>query len=105
MLGAVSVFGSLIGYHAPLAVGSASRTREILSISVGEYEATSAGNDYAIAVPAETDLSSLLPVFFFAERCAVFPDTAQDFTDPVEYTIYSESLETRKIKLAIVGSF
>ena len=44
----------------------------------------------AIAMPPNTDITGLLPDIEIPETAQVNPNTVQDFTDPVEYTVTAE---------------
>ena len=61
-----------------------------LTIDDADYPLVLDGTDGSFTVPYGTDVTSLLPEFEISEGATISPDTAQDFTEAVSYTVTAD---------------
>lgn len=100
------VFGQPLTYRVTAEDGKATKTytvtiretpaatgKSILSFSYGSISATISGTKITLTVPFGTDVTALKPSITVSPFATVSPqsDTAQDFTNPVQYTVTAQN--------------
>ena len=84
-----------------------SSEKAITSFVLGELtspiQGTIDGNNITAIVPANTDLTALVPTIVISEGATISPNTgvAQDFTEPVTYTVTAEDGTTQEYTVTI----
>ena len=86
------VSGQVIAKHAPLYLADVSADCSIESVTIGDDEGVIAGLNITVTVPAGTDVTALEPVVSHTGQM-IEPTGAQDFTEPVEYTVTAQNME------------
>jgi len=69
---------------------------DITSFTIAGVAATISGTNITAEVPAGTDVTALTPVIVTSDGATVEPETAQDFSSAVEYTVTAEDGVTKK---------
>lgn len=69
-----------------------------LSITISDvaYNGVIDDTDITVTVPAGTTVTELTPVVVISDGATISPSTAQDFTNPVQYTVTAEDTTTEK---------
>ncbi len=80
-----------------------SKASLILSFELGTYKAELNGTSFLIEVPYGTDISSLSAKVELSEKATIKPDpkTVKDWTNPVSFTVTSESGTTSKYTVEV----
>lgn len=80
-------------YHVTITETPAATGKSILSFSYGSISATISGTNITLNVPFGTDVTALKPSIEVSPFATVSPqsDTAQDFTNPVQYTVTAQN--------------
>ena len=86
--------------HAPLYRADVLGDCDISSVSIDEEEGVIVGQNVTVTVPAETDVTALEPVISHTGQM-IEPTGAQDFTEPVTYTVTAANM-TKKIYVITV---
>lgn len=80
-------------------------SKSIVSFVIDGYETTihETGRTIVIRVPAQADVSQLTPIITVSEGATVSPvsGVAQDFSDPVIYTVTAENNTTQKYTVSV----
>ena len=80
-------------YRVTITETPAATGKSILSFSYGSISATISGTSITLNVPFGTDVTALKPSITVSPFAVVSPqsDTAQDFTNPVQYTVTAQN--------------
>ena len=80
-------------YRVTITETPAATGKSILSFSYGSISATISGTSITLNVPFGTDVTALKPSIEVSPFATVSPqsDTAQDFTNPVQYTVTAQN--------------
>ena len=80
-------------YRVTITETPAATGKSILSFSYGSISATISGTNITLNVPFGTDVTALKPSIEVSPFATVSPqsDTAQDFTNPVQYTVTAQN--------------
>jgi hypothetical protein len=98
----VKFAGEVYGKHAPLTkLSSLGSTKAITSFKIGLVSGVIAGTNITVTLPVGTDISALVPVIVYNGKM-ITPTTAQDFTEPVTYTVTAENLSTQNYIVTVV---
>ncbi|WP_282144206.1 DUF5018 domain-containing protein [Cellulophaga baltica] len=92
-------------YSVTVIVPTLSDTKDIISFSIDGVAGVISGTTITITLPAGTDVSSLTPAVIH-DGNTVNPDTgiAQDFTNPVEYTVTAADNTTKAYTVTAIIS-
>ena len=80
--------------HAPLYRADVSGDCDISSVTMGDVEGVIVGQNVTVAMPAGTDVTSLEPVILHT-GAMIEPTGAQDFTEPVTYTVTAANMSKK----------
>ena len=86
--------------HAPLYRSDVSGDCDISSVTIGDDEGVIVGQNVTVTVPAETDVTSIEPEILHT-GAMIEPTGAQDFTEPVSYTVTAANM-TKKVYVITV---
>ncbi|WP_233268493.1 DUF5018 domain-containing protein [Cellulophaga sp. L1A9] len=92
-------------YSVTVIMPTLSDTKDITSFSIDGVAGVISGTTITVTLPAGTDASSLTPAIIHNGN-TINPDTgvAQDFTNPVEYTVAAANGSTKAYNVTIVVS-
>ena len=97
----VKIQGEVYGKHAPLTSVTLSANKSITSFKIGLVSGVIVGTNITVTLPVGTDISALIPVIVYNGKM-ITPTTAQDFTNPVTYTVTAENLTTQDYIVTVV---
>lgn len=97
----VKVQGEIYGKHAPLTAVTLSNSKAITSLKINNVSGVIVGTNITVTLPVGTDISALVPVIVYNGKM-ISPTTAQDFTEPVTYTVTAENLSTQNYIVTVV---
>ncbi len=83
-----------------------SPAKDITSFSIGGTDATISDDAISVALPYGTDVTALSPTIAVSDKATVFPASgvAQDFTNPVTYTVTAEDSTTKTYTVTVTLS-
>ena len=93
--------GKVYEKRAPVYSVVPSVGNSISSCKIGTVSGVIAGTTITVTLPAGTIITSLTPVIVHNGKM-IDKTTAQDFTNPVEYTITAENMTTKKYTIKVV---
>ena len=74
-----------------------------ITISDVVYNGVFSGQNVTVTVPYGTTVTSLTPTITKSANATVSPSTAQDFTDPVNYTVTAQdTINSKTYKVTVV---
>jgi hypothetical protein len=98
----VKFAGEVYGKHAPLTkLSSLGSTKAITSFKIGLVSGVIVGTNITVTLPIGTDITALTPVIAHSGKM-ITPTSAQDFTEPVTYTVTAENLSTQNYIVTVV---
>lgn len=86
--------------HAPLYRADVSGDSDISNVTIGDAEGVIVDQNVTVTVPAGTDVTNIEPEILHG-GAMIEPTGAQDFTEPVEYTVTAADM-TKKIYVITV---
>lgn len=80
--------------------------KEITAFSINGVEGTISGTDIALTLPIGSEVTSLTPTITVSEGASVIPASgvAQDFTQPVTYTVVAKDATTKEYIVTVTAS-
>lgn len=97
----VKFAGEIYGKHAPLTSVSLSNSKSITSLKINNVSGVIVGTNITVTLPIGTDISALAPVIVYNGKM-IDKTIAQDFTNPVTYTVTAENLSTQEYIVTVV---
>lgn len=93
--------GKVYERRAPVYSVTPAQTNSISSLKIGTVSGVISGTEITVTLPTGTVVASLLPVIVHNGKM-IDKTSAQDFTNPVEYTITSENMVGKKYTVKVV---
>lgn len=81
-----------------------SSARDIIDFYILNNEGIKNGTDITVTVPFGTDVTSLVPTITISSKATISPlsEVAQDFTNPVIYTVMADNHSTKEYTVTVV---
>lgn len=82
----------------------ASDEKDITGFTLNGVSGTIDGQSISVILPFGSDVTKLVPVITVSEGAAVSPEGAQDFTEPVKYTVTAENGTVKEYTVTVTVS-